>query len=87
MDEKNALMHLQGIYLLDALKATVENALKPKGAKQYEYPSKPYPLTESKRLQSEEEEKNKQVELLFAQLGAMKTNFDLEQKRKSGTVS
>lgn len=35
-------MHLQGMYFVDALRATVCNMFRSKGQKPYEYPSEPY---------------------------------------------
>lgn len=42
--QANMLMHLEGIYFMDALVATVGNMFKSKGHKSYEYPKEPYTL-------------------------------------------
>lgn len=40
----NMLLHLEGIYFMQALSATVGNMFRNKGSKPYEYPSEPYTL-------------------------------------------
>lgn len=76
--EQNALMHLQGMYFSDSLRATVGNMFKKKSSKPFEYPKKPYELN----IQNEftEEELQKQRELFVAKLMAMQTNFELSHK-------
>ena len=42
--QANMLLHLEGIYFMDALIATVGNMFKGKGHKAFEYPKEPYTL-------------------------------------------
>ena len=42
--QANMMMHLQGIYFVDALLATVGNMFKGKGQKAFKYPKEPYTL-------------------------------------------
>lgn len=72
--EKNAFMHLQGIYMRDAILSSICNAFKGKGQEPYEYPKEPYDLSANTELT--EKEKDEQIELLFANLGSLKDKFD-----------
>ena len=59
-DRKNFHEHMQGVYTVEALKATVCNMFRKNGQAPYEYPAKPFrifPLT------AEEEEEKKEKEL------------------------
>ena len=59
-NRKNFHEHMQGVYTVEALKATVCNMFRKNGQAPYEYPSEPFrifPLT------AEEEEEKKQKEL------------------------
>ena len=40
--QQNALMHLQGMYFVDALLATVGNMFRGRGQKAFQYPKEPY---------------------------------------------
>lgn len=40
--QQNMLMHLQGMYFVDALLATVGNMFRGKGQKSFSYPTEPY---------------------------------------------
>lgn len=42
--QANMLMHLEGMYFIDALLATVGNMFRGKGKKAFEYPKEPYSL-------------------------------------------
>lgn len=42
--QANMLMHLEGMYFVDALLATVGNMFRGKGQKAFEYPKEPYSL-------------------------------------------
>lgn len=81
MKEKNAEMHLQGIYMRDAILSTICNAFQGKGAKPYEYPKEPYDFSPETELT--EQEKDEQIEMLFASLSMMKSNFDKNHKDKA----
>lgn len=84
LKEQNAYMHLQGIYMRDAILSTICNAFKDKGSEPYSYPKEPYDITnEPKELT--EEEKDKQIEMLFNSLNIMKTNFDREHNKDMQT--
>lgn len=77
--EINAQMYLQGIYMRDAILSTICNAFKGKGAEPYEYPKEPYDLTAETELT--EQEKDEQIERLFASLQIMKDNFDRNKEQ------
>ena len=72
-EEENTLMYIQGRYFVDSLLCTVGNMFSSKNSKTYEYPSEPYELKEKILT---EEEKQTQVDELFANLNAMKERFD-----------
>ena len=42
--QANMLMHLEGMYFMDALLATVGNMFRGRGQKAFEYPKEPYTL-------------------------------------------
>ena len=44
MKQANMLFHLEGMYFMDALLATVGNMFRGKGQKAHEYPKEPYSL-------------------------------------------
>ena len=44
MKQANMMYHLEGMYFMDALLATVGNMFKSKGHKPFEYPKEPYTL-------------------------------------------
>lgn len=73
---EDLVAHLNGIYMMEAIKCTVGNMF---GKNGFKYPEKPLiqtnkPLTEK--------EKKKQVELFFAQIEAMGTNFNMQKKEE-----
>lgn len=75
---QNAIAHLQGRYVMEALDATVVNVFRKKSDKPHAYPEKPFKLESKKELT--EEELQKQRELFMANLMVMKTNYDLNHK-------
>lgn len=74
-DEQQAYIHLMGVYVMDALRATVGNQLSGKGHKPYEYPKKPYGTVEKVSRKQKAEE-------FFARLETMKMNFEMTKKEK-----
>lgn len=81
---QNNLFHLNGLYTMEALRATVGNMFKKKGAKDYEYPEKPFELGIDKVDEHEltEEEKEEQTNSLFQMLQLMETNFNLSHGKR-----
>lgn len=79
LEHDNAIAHLQGIYIAEALMATVGNMLSSKNSKKHEYPDKPYDLHIDK--DREDKEKNRQLELFAARLTTRMNNFNLSQKQ------
>lgn len=79
IERENAIAHLQGIYITEALMATVGNMFSGKNSKKYEYPNKPYDLNLDKHDNDfeEDKERNKQLELFAASLTARMNNFNL----------
>ncbi len=74
LEYDNALAHIQGAYIAEAILSTVVNALSGKGSKKHEYPAKPYDLSTDINTESENE---KQLELFKAQLSVTMSNFNL----------
>lgn len=72
--EKNAFMHLQGVYMRDAILSSICNSFRGKGTEPYEYPKEPYNIEGERELT--EEEKDMQVEQLFANLVLMQERFE-----------
>lgn len=67
MNRSNYMNHLQGIYIVEALKSTVCNIFRKSGQKPYEYPSEPiqiFPLTVEEIEEKKEEELKKAVDYL-----------------------
>ena len=87
LEEKNFLAHLQGEYFVEALLATVGNMFSGKGASKFTYPEKPHELFE-KHVEREltQEEKDIQVNALFADLMARKARFDAKKKQDTAPV-
>lgn len=79
INEKNAMAHLSGAYVREALMATVGNMFKKSGSKPYEYPHEPYDLGQNVKRDAEltEADKEKQTQDLFNKLRLMQINFDL----------
>lgn len=74
-EEKQAYLHLMGVYVVEALRSTVGNMFAGKGHKPYEYPKKPYGTVEKYS-------RKQKAEQFFAELNVMKTNFELSKKEK-----
>lgn len=89
LEEKNLLAHLQGQYFVEAILATVGNMFSGKGATKFTYPEKPHELFE-KAVEEEreltQEEKDIQVNALFADLMARKARFDAKKKQDTAPV-
>ena len=85
--EQNALFHLEGVYTVKALEATVGNMFKKKGAKAIEYPAKPFDLEGASESPDgmTEEEKRRKTEMLFGKLRIMQANFELSKKVGTNT--
>lgn len=86
IQQANMLLHLEGLYFMDALTATVGNMFKAKGHMAYEYPKKPYPLD----LEYEVNEEDKEIELkrrqFVTQLNNLFRDIDtaIEEKKNGG---
>lgn len=57
---------LNGLYITNALEATVGNAFRKKGQTPFEYPKEPFLLTEKKEKQKEQDEREKEKEATWA---------------------
>lgn len=79
LERDNAIAHLQGAYVAEALMATVGNMLSGKSSKKHEYPDKPYDLNLDNDKQ--EREKERQLELFKAQLSLTMNNFNLSKEK------
>lgn len=73
MQTANVVAYIQARYFCDSLACTVGNMF---GGK-HEFPSEPYEFFADKKKELTEEEKAKQVELLFAELETMQRNFEM----------
>lgn len=75
MDYDNAIAFVQGRYFVDALLCTVGNMFSKKSVN-LEYPKEPYDLHPQGVKELTQEEKDLQVQALFANLQRMKHNFE-----------
>ena len=88
IEEKNLLAYIQGQYFVEALLATVGNMFSGKGSKKFEYPDKPhelFPKVEEKH-ELTQEEKDRRVKALFADLMARKERFDAKKNNDTAPV-
>ena len=88
LEEENLLAHLQGQYFVEALLATVGNMFSGKGAHKFTYPEKPHELF-AKPVEEREltqEEKDTQVQALFADLMARKARLDTKKNQDTAPV-
>jgi hypothetical protein len=69
--QQNEAFWLQGIYVRDALSATVGNMFADKGSKKNEYPAEPYPVTKEQVAEREAAEKRKMEERMKADMLAL----------------
>lgn len=77
--ESNSLMHLQGMYFLDALWVALGNMFSKKGAKPIEYPNKPYDIY-GKDVELTETQKDLELQKLVSSLKIMEHNFNSSKK-------
>lgn len=77
IERDNAIAHLQGAYVAEALMATVGNMFSDKSSKKHDYPAKPYEL--NLENDKDEREKERQIELFKAQLSLSMNNFNLSK--------
>lgn len=78
----NVYAHLMGVYVCDALAATVGNMFLDKGKKPNEYPDKPFELNDNSEEQElTEEEIQRQRDLFVAKYMTMQTNFNLAKNK------
>ena len=82
IEHENAIAHLQGIYIRDALLSTVGNMFSKKTAEKFEYPKKPFDLDLDGK--KEERERESQLELFKASLDNAMHNFNLRQSQEKG---
>ena len=81
IERDNAIAHLQGAYIAEALMATVGNMLSGKNAKKHDYPEKPYDLNLDVSEDQKERENERKLELFAAQLTARMNNFNLSNSQ------
>ena len=84
IQNENAIAHLQGAYIAEAILATVGKMFSSKTAKQHEYPEKPYDLQLDVSEDQKERENERKLELFAAQLTARMNNFNLNLSSKQG---
>lgn len=78
----NAICHLQGLYIAEALLSTVGNMLSSKTSKKHDYPEKPYDLgTDSKDKIKQDAEREKKLQLFASQLTTAFSNFQLSKEQ------
>ena len=68
---QNEMLWMQGIYMRDALLCTVVNMFSGKGSTPIEYPSEPYPITETQIAEKKEAERRHMEERMKADFMAM----------------
>ena len=69
--QQNETLWMQGLYVRDALLATVGNMFADKSSKKNEYPSEPYPVTVEQIAEKEAAENRKMEERMKADVMAM----------------
>ena len=69
--QQNEALWMQGLYVRDAMLATVGNMFADKSAKKNEYPSEPYPVTMEQVAEKEAAEHRKMEERMKADFMAM----------------
>lgn len=74
LQERNELAYIQGVYMRDAIESSICNGFRAKGSKPYEYPKEPYEFWGERELT--EQEKDMQINQIFANLQLMKSNFE-----------
>ena len=79
MERENSMAHLQGVYIVEALMATVGNMFSGKHSKKHSYPDKPYDLNLDDK--KEEREKESQLQLFTAGLTNAMHNFNLSKEQ------
>ena len=77
--QQNEILWMQGLYVRDALVATVGNMFADKGDKKHEYPAEPYPITVEQIAEKEAAENRKTEERMKADIMAMAARM-IEQK-------
>ena len=81
IESENAIAHLQGAYIAEAILSTVGNMLSGKNAKKHDYPEKPYDLNLDVSEEQKERENERKLELFAAQLTARMNNFNLSNSQ------
>jgi hypothetical protein len=72
--QQNEMLWMQGLYVRDALLATVGNMFA-NGSKKNEYPSEPYPVTEEQVAEKKVAEHRQMEERMKADIMAMATRM------------
>ena len=84
IESQNAIAHLQGAYIAEAIMATVGNMLSSKNSKKHDYPDKPYDLHLDETEDQKERENERKLDLFAAQLTARMNNFNLNLSKEQG---
>ena len=79
LEHDNAMAHLHGAYIVEALLSTVGNMFSSKTAKKHEYPEKPYDLDLDNNKREQENERK--LQLFAAQLTTRMNNFNLSKEQ------
>lgn len=69
--QQNEMLWMQGLYVRDALLATVGNMFSDKSAKKNEYPAEPYPVTAEQVAEKKAEEHRQMEERMKADIMAI----------------
>lgn len=92
--QQNEALWMQGLYVRDALLATVGNMFADKSSKKNEYPQEPYPVTVEQIAEKEAAENRKMEERMKADLMAMAARMIKQQmpgeahpKKKGGEIN
>jgi hypothetical protein len=83
--QQNESLWLQGIYVRDALLATVGNMFADKSANKNEYPAEPYPVTVEQIAEKEAAENRKAEERMKADLMAIAARMIKRKDALRGT--
>lgn len=76
---QNEMLWMQGIYVRDALLATVGNMFSGKGSKPITYPKEPYPVTTVQVAEKEKAERKRMEERMKADMFAFAARMNEKQ--------
>ena len=80
--QRNQELWLQGLYFMDALKATVLNMLSTRSAEKFEYPKEPYATKQKELEERQEREQKEKMERIKARM--ISQSLNVNKKHRGG---